>query len=316
MTVTSDMSTGDGGVIRIRPVNTACAPGLSPGQESYVAISRPAPTLVLGSTAEQICNVGQTASFTVTGLPPGATVSWSLSDPLSASLSSTSGSTVTVTKTLPVNTFITVNAVVTHCVFTYPLSKQIALGTGRTTVFFSDKQITCEAGGRPYFYGSAEGFTSATNYEWYAKDMSNSANAFVLKDFGSSTTDFPLTKGNRYYTIRVKAYTPCGVVQSLDSDGQIWVPDCNTVKQTLLLTPNPAVSDEVTVSLPGDLNVSRQSPVMLQRVLLCDLTGKVLRTIKPVGKTVVIHTGGLLPGLYIIKATDGNQWWVEKLLKP
>lgn len=316
VTVTSDISNGVNGAILVRPRNI-CGSGLQNNQvPAQIPISRPAPPLLLTSTAEQICNVGENTSFTVSGLPAGATVNWTISDPTVASLSSSSGPTVTVTKTAAVNSFLTVNATVTHCVFTYPLSKQIALGTGRTTVFFSNKQVSCEAGGRPYFNGAVEGFTSATNFEWYAKDMSNNANPFVLKDNGSATGDFPFTRGNRYYTIRVKAFTPCGAVQTLDSDGLIWVPDCNSAVEALQVSPNPAAADIVSVSLPDGGTASRTSPAVIRQLLLCDHSGNVLTSIPAAGKSVLFSVRNLQPGLYIIKATDGVRWWSAKLMRP
>lgn len=69
VTVSSDPTSGVGGSIRIRPINTQCASGLVAGQEATIAINRPAPTLSITGGLDVICTGNST--YTVSGLTTG-----------------------------------------------------------------------------------------------------------------------------------------------------------------------------------------------------------------------------------------------------
>ena len=125
--ITSDLSNGDGSGIRIRPINTACGSGLVAGQESIIPISRPAPTLSITSSKTTICTGCET--FTINGMPSGATVQWSLSN-ADASISGCSTCQIaTICRSTSTNTTIDLTATVSHCSFVYPVTKRISLGT-------------------------------------------------------------------------------------------------------------------------------------------------------------------------------------------
>ncbi len=130
VTVTSDLSSGIGGYVTIRPRNTACGTGLTNGasQAVYIPINRPAPTFSI-TVAQAICSGAST--YTLNGVPAGATVSWSLSSTTNASIPNPStGTSVNVTRIGTMNTDVTLYATVTDCIQTYPaVSKIIALGT-------------------------------------------------------------------------------------------------------------------------------------------------------------------------------------------
>ena len=132
VTVTSDLTHGDLESIKIRPSNFACGIGLQEGHESLVSISRPAPTLSI-SGPQAICT--GISTYTINGLPPGATVSWSLSNSTYASIPNPSNNTtVDVTRIGTTNTTVTLLATVTDCVTTYPpVTKEIALGPPTST---------------------------------------------------------------------------------------------------------------------------------------------------------------------------------------
>ncbi len=93
--ITSDAGTGDGSGIRIRPSNIGCAPGLQPGREVILPISRPVNLTISG--LKTLCTGSST--YTLTGLPANSTVSWSTNNPNTASVpNGNSGSTVELTK--------------------------------------------------------------------------------------------------------------------------------------------------------------------------------------------------------------------------
>jgi len=322
VTVTSDLSNGIGGVILVRPRNT-CAAGLQNGQApGQIPINRPAPTLTIASTQDYICNTGQIASFTMNGMPAGSTIVWQLSDATNATIVGCSTcTTVTVQKATNFTGFVNLTATVSHCSFTYPVGpKQIALGTGRTTVFFSQLNPTCEVPSRAYFYGTVEAFTSVTNYDWYAKDMTNASNPFVLKQTGLlSTADFPLgSKGNRYYTIRVIATTPCGNVSTIDAEGLIWAPSCSGGGARIAVSPNPAQKN-INIALLTDkqLATDKSDQTNIRNIEIQDKNGNTILTSKQQGnsKQANINISTLRPDYYIIRVWTGTEWISSKLLK-
>ncbi|HSR37584.1 MAG TPA: T9SS type A sorting domain-containing protein [Phnomibacter sp.] len=320
-TVTSDLASGVNGFIRIRPINSQCGTGLQPGQEVVIPINRPAPTLTITGTQDYICNTGQTASYTMNGMPAGSTIVWQLSNPSVATIVGCSTCpTVTVQKSANFTGFVNLSATVSHCTFSYPVGpREIALGTGRTTLFFSQLTATCEAPSRAYFYGAVEGFTSATNYDWYAKDMTIASNPFVLKQSGlSATADFPLgSKGNRYYTIRVIATTPCGTVSTIDSEGLLWAPSCSGESLMLSVSPNPA-TDNLAISLveptEAKLEPEKQN---IQWVEIQDRNGNIVLKQKQGGNSqrANINVSMLRADYYIVRVWTGTQWLSSKLMK-
>lgn len=130
VTVTTDMSTGDGGYIRIRPRNN-CGSGLVNSQfPGAIPISRPGPNLTISTLQDYICTVGGTTSFTLNGLPTGASVSWAVTSNSSQLqiLGCFNCSIVTVQRTGSLNTKATLVATVTDCAFTYTQSYDVTLG--------------------------------------------------------------------------------------------------------------------------------------------------------------------------------------------
>jgi len=323
VTVTSDLSNGVNGAIFIRPVNN-CGIGLTNGQSQVIQIpiNRPAPTLTIAGTQDYICNTGQTANFTMNGMPAGSTIVWQLSDPTNATIvGCNTCPNVTIQKATNFTGFVNLTATVSHCSFTYTVGpKQIALGTGRTTVFFTQLNATCEIPSRAYFYGAVEGFTSATNYDWYSKDMTNASNPFVLKQSGlSQTADFPLgSKGNRYYTIRVIATTPCGTVSTIDAEGLIWAPSCSGSGARIAVSPNPA-QNNVNISLLTDKEFpsDKIEKTNIKAIEIQNKNGNVIMTSKQQGnsKQASMNISSLRPDYYIVRVWTGTEWISNKLFK-
>jgi hypothetical protein len=60
--------------------------------------------------------------------------------------------------------------------------------------------------------------------------------------------------------------------------------------------------------------ISVTSPSIFDYCLL-DLSGKVLAKGKVENGMNSINANGMIPGMYLIRFTDGNQQWTEKLVK-
>lgn len=74
VTVTSDLGSGNGQYISVRPINSSCGLNLTPGQASKILISRPAPTFQINGPLA-FCN---SANYSISNLPAGATITWSV----------------------------------------------------------------------------------------------------------------------------------------------------------------------------------------------------------------------------------------------
>lgn len=311
-TVTSDLSTGEGVKIQVRPRNS-CGTSFQNNQiAGEVTILRPKPVLTLSASQDYICNVGETAQFSIPNLPASATVAWTVNEPTMASVvGSNSANPVTITKSSNVNALVNVTATVTQCGYTYPpLTKQIALGTGRTTVFFQSHQVVCESPSRPYYYGSVEEFPSANFYEWYLKDNTSASNPFVLQQaMNTNTADFPLRRGNRYYTVRVNAYTPCGMAQSIVMDGVIYAPACTGGAR---LSASVG-ADALQVALADDAEPGQG----IREVVLRNLQGQILlqQVLEGQDREAQFPLDALPSGLYVVSVWDGSTWSSTKVIK-
>jgi hypothetical protein len=314
--VTSNTSNGIGETIKIRPTNS-CGSNLANGiPPAFVNISRPLATGLTFSTGpDYICNVGETANFTVLNLPPTATVQLSVSQPTMAGIVGSSTSpTVTISKIANVNALVDVTAVVTQCGVVYPaLTRKIALGSGRTTVFFQSQQVVCEIPSRPYYYGAVEEYPSANFYEWYLKDNSVASNPFVLQQaMNTNTADFPLRRGNRWYTVRVKAYNPCGMAQSIDMEGLIFAPSCSGGGARLSAS---AGADALDIAVEAEAEGTTESRI--QEVIVTDLNGQTLlrQSLDGQSQAASLSMPNLPEGLYVVRVWDGGQWLTTKVLK-
>lgn len=135
-TITSDLATGNGGVVKIRPSNIACGPGLVNGQahEKQILISRPRPALSI--VGDNILCSG-TKTYSIGGaLPPGATVCWTSSNPFYASVP-TSNCGTSIPLTYVADGSVTLTATITDCIETYSItSANILIGATVTGYYF------------------------------------------------------------------------------------------------------------------------------------------------------------------------------------
>jgi hypothetical protein len=318
--ITSDLGNGDLDKIKVRASNANCGNGLANGYAiSSINIARPAPSLLISATQNYLCNVGDQTSFSISGAPSGSTVTWSVSSPGAVSfVGGSTGTNVTISKTSATLGFVDVTATVTHCVFTYNTNTiRIALGTGRSTVFFTQKTVGCVLPNKPYFWGAVEEFTGVTSYDWYSKDMSNPSNPFVLRQsLNVNTGDFPLLK-NRYYTIRVNAVTNCGVVSSIDGENIIYAPSCIGGVARIAITPNPA-SSTITVQPNKDITVN--SNIKMDTFTAIEIRTKtgVLVMSKKITKATNltnINISALKADVYVLSAWNGSEWISEEFIK-
>jgi hypothetical protein len=302
--VTSDLSTGDGVDIRIRASNKTCGTGLAAnGPVATVRISRPAPPLTIPETATIICS--GSLNYSLTGLPSGATVVWSLSSNANASLSNQTNTSVTVTRNSSINTTVTLIATVTHCTFSYNVNKLITLGTpslGYSVYpYYQGQQFCTNSFGNtlkvePQNLGNVF-------IEWTSLNMSDpNYNLVMVNSNGSYEQDFVFyTAGT--YQIAARVGNSCGL-GDYTAFLNIEVSDnCSGGGfRAYNISPNPSKGNIIVTS------VSKTNAI--KEIIISDKMGSVKKRIQfPANsKTVNINLSGLKPDIYFIKIFNGKMW--------
>jgi hypothetical protein len=286
VTVTSDLS--NGGAILVRPRNTcggATANGQTPGQ---IPINRPAPSLAIPETQTDICSGSKT--FTLTGLPAGATTTWSVTNNYGvASLSNPTNTSVEVNKIGSGNGREILKATVTHCSFTYPVEKDIYFGAQTPTYidYSIDPLVICNE-----VRVTTEYIPTAT-YTWSYFKQPYSGNIVQFPN-SASTRKLTLSQGSGTYSIGVTATTGCGT-------GDIYyigVPiDCEDGGgHRFAVSPNPA-SNTITVQQKEKTNIT------IKEIKIFDNFGNLKKQSKYGNGTIKaqINITDLKTGIYVIE---------------
>jgi Secretion system C-terminal sorting domain len=308
VTITSDLTNGVNGGVFIRPVNN-CGPGLFNGQSQVVQIpiSRPVPVLNI-TTPDNfvICN-GATKTFSLSGLPSGATVVWSLSNTSVASIvGSNTGTSVTVQGNALLAQ-LNLNATVTHCSFVYNVTpKIIYIGTPAPTNLNVSGHCNSGCGRAGWVILGCNTVPGATSYSWYVDDV------FI----GTSTVNFktmpPPYGCGQTYEFYVTANGPCGSTPSTTISFDYTA----CAGFSAIVSPNPA-NNEITVSITGETiqaNTSQQSTT----IDMIDLnTNQIVKSWKfnSALKQYKLNIQNLRAGLYILKISIGDKSDYKKIVK-
>ena len=287
--VTTDLSNGDGSTIKIRPRNN-CGSNLENGQPPVqIPISRPAPTLSI-TGPEYICSGNQ--SFTINGMPSGASVQWSVSNTTEASIASGGTSpTVTISRIGSANTVITLTATVTNCTFTYTKPKDIALGILQpgpiefTLIDFTFGKIKARIFPVP----------GADYYQWYKNSV-----LVTLPPAQGPGIQIPISRTacDIEYDISVEAVNSCGV--STQSHANAYVP-CDGF---YMLSPNPA-SNNITIS--SDQRKAASEQKTFSEIRIYDLAGNLKKLTKyNKVRSAGISISDLSNGIYTVEITEGG----------
>lgn len=244
VTITSDLVTGDGTTIKIRPTNS-CGSGLSNGQTvGQIYVSRPAPVLRILNSDTVLCTGSST--HTITGLPSGATVQWSIDNTGDASISNATSSTVTLTRTTTNNSFVNLTATVTHCSFTYTISVQITLGSLYSTHNIIARSPSAEANcfstySFHYFAAIFTGGFQSNQYQWSYRVTGSPLETSVSGNSGVAGYFFFPDAGS--YDIIVRTGSQCGIVSETVRTIQV----CDVIgggwQLRIALFPNPTKKD-------------------------------------------------------------------------
>lgn len=293
-TVTSDLGTA--GNIRIRPINTACGSGLYEGQEATIPISRPEPTITLSSAAGYICANQGTTTLTATGIPSGATVSWSIVSPANQAqfVGCTTCTTATLQRIGTSNVIATVKATVTHCTYTYERTINITLGTPAYGVMTVVTNYCL--GGSDWELGlqASSPDPTVTGYLWTRDGVAAGSGA------NWSTYEFPPS----CMTIGLKAGNACGY----STEGtQQYCPPCGYYR--MAVNPNPAKGKmNISVTTPFGSSLNRKSSKTIFKLIQVD-NSKVFRQWEFADnqKNYSLPLSGIRKGLYVLEMSRGTE---------
>ena len=295
VTVTSDLSHGDQQSIQVRPVNS-CGSGLIKGPVSTISVSRPAPTLTIAPVTQDVICSG-TAQFTISGMPSGSTVQWSVSNTSQAAVTAGgTSSTVTISRTGTANTVITLTATVTHCVFTYAPTHDISLGVpapSPDSILLIDPVIgRIQLESEPVLPGAALG------YKWYKDGVY----ALPWSSYHGNFAQIPIARGVCAvgYGITVTATNACGV--SAPTYKGVYVPPCDN---SYTVSPNPASSSIIVATSPN--NSATNANTSFDAIRIFDLQGTLKKQQQYSNfSQATINISNLIGGTYIVEITNGN----------
>jgi hypothetical protein len=321
VTVTSDLSTGDGSVIKIRPVNTSCTTGLTFGQEAYVNISRPQPTLSISSNQFTICS--GSADFTINGMPDGATVQWSLSNTTDASIVGCSTcTTVTVARNTSYSTIVSLKATVTHCTFTYEKEADITLGNPFTAwPYVIGPDPECLQMGGPVLYGAIISPPGASVIWGYIEGQySGTINYVDAGGLNQATITIPNNLQNNQIYVAVQNDCGTGVpaIEAFEytedcGPGQEWRKkpaandDSDKMESGFKLFPNPP-SNQITFQVPNEY-------VGKSILYITDLNGRIRLRLNVLNSIQTINISHLNNGFYLLRLVGNSKFHSLKFIK-
>jgi len=340
VTVTSDLSRGDGTSIQIRAINPFGA-SLLRGPVGYVPISRPSPTLTISTDASgDFCSGSRT--YTMNGMPTGASVCWSVSDPSLASIppASCSGSVV-VTRAGTGSADVILTGTVTHCSFTYTQTQIIRVGSPGTngltvTKYMSANNciiinpitpglntfILANSGSTGYTTGyqteNNSGAVISTTPSQYTVNGVATIPKFMVQRASTNT--------NSYVYIQSRIQNTCGW-----SDWKTFqIYTCPPGTTSFTVSPNPA-KNNISISATPQYTSSGMSKAggagktllngnnsanKIYGVIIRDQLGRVRKTLtyKTGADNVNISVSGYSAGIYFLSIFDGQKWLNEKVV--
>lgn len=302
VTITSDMSNGVNGVILIRPRNT-CGAGLQNGQfPGLIPISRPAPSLSITGSQYTICSGCK--SFQINGMPAGATVQWGISGSDASISGSSTSPTVSICRNTSANTVATLTATVTHCTFTYTVTRQISLGMPSFigTYYFSGTYPTISTWNS--FGGTGAAFVDldATLNYW---TQYNSWPYGKRLDFDIG----PNPQDGEQFAFQLAASNECGTLNEVYYFYYSW-----SYGYRISVFPNPA-SQTIKIEQSKSDKIAAAG-LSIHEVQIVDKMGTLrLRKIFEKGQTSVSISIGQLPNdVYTLRVFNGKEWTSQKII--
>jgi hypothetical protein len=266
-----------------------------------------------------ICSSG---TFTVLNQPFGTTPSWSSSNPLGLSVNSSG----VANRVGGFNGSATVTATLAGACGNLNASRSVVLGTESNAVDIITVSFSC-VNNRSYInFIFAPIFTTATQIQYYSKDLTNPNNPYVLKGTnkapnGGSGGDFSLGFPKRWYSIKMVVTTPCGTVEGIR---EVFAPACSGGGGgSLRAFPNPA-DNQLTLQVTGNSsgmtetqsvsfkeNIATLLPFTAQ---LVDAQGMLRKSIKSESGIFTVDTSDLPNGIYYLRVQTESENLSQQLM--
>lgn len=269
-------------------------------------ISKTIPSLSI-SGSDVLCS--GTEMFTINGLPCGATITWTSSDPAIASVTS-SGNPATVTKVG--NGVITLSAVVNTCGTQTNLTpKAIAVGTlpAPEKLYFNGFTIpgTPCLGGEEDYEVAVHNPLPGASYWWTVTGAGDFR--FGQGDPNVGITTQPEPGGYMY--VDVQPENGCGTGDMLSLSIQICGDGLMVMENAFIVSPNPA-TDMITIQKVANASSQKTKQAIekavINEVRVFDNAGNLKKQLK-FGKgtsSSQLNLAGLKEGLYYVEIINGK----------
>ena len=245
--------------------------------------------------------------YTLSTVPSNALLTWSSSNINALTISPTNSATVTATRVNNFNGQVTITATVSGACGNVPITKNVYLGAGVSSVSFSNVQVYNISPTCYHLQGQTNEVPGATQYNYYID------NVLIGTNTGSTNTGFdgPAGKCNRTHTIRVDAILYCGGILSGTqnynvSSTQCSLANCNittlvSLPLSITVFPNPA-STALTVQVIDSLSTNIESSMLDQsyQLFIMDRFSRKVFSAQSFDKTIHISTDELPSDIYYL----------------
>lgn len=270
-------------------------------------ISRPAPSFSIDGDLD-ICSGFKT--YTLGGLPSGATVSWSLpSNPYASIPNPSTGATVNVTH-LGATGSVTLTATVSDCVTTYPsITKTIYLGSLPLSLYSLPGAATVYANAG-YYYSLRYPYQIPipNNIYWRVP------NGWSIV-WGQGTANISVETGNEGGVVQVDFDDNCRVSTgifknvTIGSGGPSPLRSVTPITSDIEIYPNPSTGKFTITLKTNDKSIS------IKELRVKNKMGAVVyhQKFKESLKQQTIYLNNQQPDIYIVEIFDGTYWITQKL---
>lgn len=320
VTLTTDLSNGDGGFVKIRASNIACGAGLQTSAIlAQIPITRANPTNLNITGDDLVCSTSN--NYVINNAPPGSSYSWSATPTGIVSINSPNSVSTTISKIA--DGLITLNAVVSNTCFGSPINiskANIAVGnpTAITNISTTYSIIHCTVNG---YKNEIVGAENATNFKWSYRNITQGTGFTLYRSSSIRTQRSPSDGSCDQIEILVEATNGCTATpQTYTFPSDMCPPytdgSCSSGR-SIAVYPNPGVSN-VQVTLVDAVNVIpvNTQPKKIKQLRIVDKMGQIKKTItgNDLDK-ITISVSDLPIDIYTILVYDGKEWMSKQISK-